>query len=278
MKYNTTFSGPNRQQRTQVSSQAGTLVLRRANLEDVVFVNVESVPELANFYDLTGDMQRLWTETAKAHGLTAESEEELYHSAGLFAEFGKVVCISVGVVRYNNKETKPYFITTTYANDDECSVLADFADMLDRFMGDNPQGHYVAGHNIRRADIPFFGRRMLINNLELPTLFDPQGRRPLTANIIDTADFWAFGDMTAQRVSAETLAHVFGIDCETGDYTPTVVAELYHHYADRNGFADMDAIIDRSERKVLLVAQLMRRFRGETLIDTDHVRRKADNK
>ena len=247
----------------------GTAALRSLSLEDVVFVNVEGVPELSESSNLTPELQKYWDEfSAPVRGENV-SASEAYLSAGTVAEFGKTVCITAGVIRHRDDDDQPYFITTSYAGDDEREVLTGFASMLNNFFSDRSNVHYLCGHSIWQKDIPFLAKRLLINGIELPSLFDPKGRRPLRAQLIDTAEFWTFSDHNAPRVPANLLASVFGLDAEAADFDPAEAYRLF--YED----GDLDLIKERSERKALLFAQLMLRFRGEGVIDQANVVRKG---
>ena len=240
----------------------GTTALRRVDIENVIFINVETVPELPEYDDLSPAMQRLWDLTAANLEANSSNASDVYNRAGEFAEFGKVVCISVGVIRL--KDGQPYFVSSSYVGEDERQVLDNFAGMINNAF-DRFSGSFLCGHGIRRADVPFFAKRMLVNHLQLPAIFDPNGRRPVTSSIIDTADFWAFSDLAAPRASAELLVNVFGINCNDGDYDSSEAARLYY---DEH---DVEALRLRSERKALAAAQLMLRFRGSEFIPADHI-------
>lgn len=246
----------------------GTTSLRSLSLEDVVFINVEGVPELIDYDNLTHDMKTLWEAATAGRRADGSTAEELYSTAGEMAEFGKVACITAGVIRRRGDDESPYFVTTSYVGDDERSLLAQFSQMMEKFFSDSSALHYLCGHGIWQRDVPFLAKRMLINRQPLPALFDSNGRRPLRAQLVDTAEFWTFSDHAAPRASAALLATVFGLDIEMSDFDPAQAASLFRE-------EEVDALRQRSERKALLYAQLALRFRGEGLIDLSHVVRKA---
>ncbi|MGN0029552.1 MAG: hypothetical protein ACI35Q_07505 [Marinilabiliaceae bacterium] len=246
----------------------GTTSLRSISLEDVVFVNVEGVPELTDYDNLTPEMKSFWESTQSSRLADGATAESLYSTAGEVPEFGKVASITAGVVRRRGDDESPYFVTTSYVGDDERSLLSQFSVMIDKFFSDKEGLHYLCGHGIWQRDVPFLAKRMLINGLPLPALFDSNGRRPLRAQLVDTAEFWTFSDHSASRVSAPLLAAVFGLDAEASDFNPAEAARLFRE-------DDTDALQLRSERKALLYAQLLLRFRGEGVIDPSHVVRKV---
>ncbi len=243
----------------------GTAALLSVSADDVMFVNVEAVPELASTSYLSASMQRFWEAMPRPDGV---SPDEAYAAMGHCAEFGRVACVTVGVIRTRKPDDTPYFITSSYVSDDERSPLCDFAEVLDNFFSQQARGHFVCGHNILRSEIPFFARRLVINRLRLPALFDYHGRRKLADNVIDTADFWAMSDFASLRVDAPLLASVLGVDADPDDYDPARAAELFHQDN------DLDAIARRSERKVFTSAQIFRSIRNESLILSDHFIRK----
>lgn len=246
-------------------SPRGAAAIFSVKPDDVVFINIEGVPELSSTADLSDSMRQLWE--SLPHPATLSSDEA-YRAMGLCAEFGKVACVTAGVIRSRAGETEPYFITSTYAADDERQVLCDFSEMIGNFFSSSPRSHFVCGHGVLASDIPFFAKRLIVNRLPLPALFDKHGRRGLEENVIDTAVFWSMGNAAAPLVSAPLLASVLGIDVDPADYDAIEAASLYHD--DR----DINALALRSERKVLVAARIFRAMRGESPIATDHVIRK----
>lgn len=250
------------------ASARGTSALQTVSENDIVFVNIEGVPELSSFDNLSADMQRLWDSASAAWRPAGVSAGEAYAEAGTMAEFGKVACITAGVIRHREGEQDPFFITSTYSGDSERDVLCGFAEMVGNFLSTPAQDHMLCGHGVLRAGIPFFARRLIVNNIQLPALFDRRGRRKVADSVIDTADYWAFTETPGGQAPAELLGRVLGLDVERDDFDPRVAADMYH------ASADMAPLIARSERKALLYAQILRRFRGEGVILPDRVIRK----
>lgn len=267
MKTNNRGADPDSRQKTPFVPD-GTASLRALSLDDVVFINVEGVPELSDFANLTTEMKAFWATTAAT--LDPDGQPgDLYQRAGEVAEFGKAACITAGVIRKRDDDESPYFVTTSYVGHDERDVLTRFSQMMGNFLSDANGLHYLCGHGIWQRDVPFLAKRLLINRLPLPAIFDGNGRRPLRAQLVDTAEFWTFSDHAARRVPANLLAAVFGFDSEAEDFDPAEAARLFHEED------DIEALQRRSERKALLSAQLMLRFRGQGVIDPSHVVRKV---
>lgn len=248
----------------RVSQVYGTQAIKMVSDDDVIFVNVEGVPAVDNFDSLSDQMQSLWGCMASSVAAEGETPREAYAHAGSVAEFARVACISVGVIRYRAGEREPYFVTQTYEADVERDMLADFVQMVDNFIGQGSQIRFLCAHGIRRGALPFLAKRLIINDVELPIVFDPEGRKPVGYNIIDTADFWTMGDVNAKRVPTELMANVLGIDAQPEDYNDAEAAKLYKNYC-------LEELIQRSERKLLVNAQIARRLRGYGVISPDHV-------
>lgn len=75
-------------------------MLENLKLNKVIFIDTETVPEESSYENLSEDWKTLWDRKASflSRG-EEETSDELYNKAGIYAEFGKVVCISVGVYR-----------------------------------------------------------------------------------------------------------------------------------------------------------------------------------
>jgi len=61
-----------------------------------LFLDIETVPETATFNELDAEMKDLWEHKTLYQRKDEYSPEEFYDRAGIWAEFGKIVCISVG--------------------------------------------------------------------------------------------------------------------------------------------------------------------------------------
>jgi DNA polymerase elongation subunit (family B) len=115
-----------------------------------------------------------------------------FNNAGIFAEFGKIICISVG--RLNQTGMFQEFELKSFYGDDEVKLLTDFCVYLQQELK-KKRNLTLSGHNIREFDVPYICRRLLINNLKLPDYFESlQSKKPWEAGLLDSMDFWKFGD------------------------------------------------------------------------------------
>jgi predicted PolB exonuclease-like 3'-5' exonuclease len=187
--------------------------------------------------------------------------EELYNRAGIYAEFGKIVCISAGKIFRKGKERA--FRVKSYYGHDEKTLLLGFSELLTGFMA-NPL-HKLCAHNGQEFDIPFIARRLLINGLPLPSILDIAGAKPWEIKdiMLDTLQLWKFGDYKHYS-SLELLCTVFDIPTPKDDIDGSQVAGIYY------GTSDIKRIARYCEKDTLAIAQLLLRYKGEPLINPEN--------
>ncbi len=233
-------------------------MLDELRLEDVLFLDIETVPGAADFDALPEKMQKLWTKKAALIGRNEPdlTPSELYSRAGIYAEFGKIVCISCGFVSGNGFRVRSYY------SDEEKLLLSDFAALLNRsYTG---QRYLLCGHNSKEFDIPYIARRMLVNGLKLPEILNVAGKKPWEVRHLDTMDLWKFGDYK-HYTSLELLAAIFDIPTPKDDIDGSQVGEVYWKEK------DLKRIAKYCEKDVLTTAQLLRRYLGLPLIKPEFV-------
>ena len=234
-------------------------MLDQYRIDDILFFDIETVPQQKSFEEVSEPMQELWDKKSRYFRKEDESPADVYQRAGIYAEFGKIVCISVGFIRMVD-EIKTFRVKS-YAGEDEKALLTDFAAMLTR-----SKQRYLCGHNIKEFDVPFVARRMLINGIKLPEMLNIAGKKPWEVNFIDTLDLWKFGDYK-HYTSLNLLTNIFDIPSPKDDIDGSEVARVF--YEDK----DIDRIAVYCEKDVLATTQLFLRFKGETLINEDKVER-----
>ncbi len=242
---------------------SGRPTLRSVSIEDLMFLSVETVPELPSFDYLSADMQSIWKEKAQKLGENNISTEEAYLKyAGITAEFGKVAAVAAGVIRQSDKDGAYYLITSVYDGTDESQILSNLSELADNFLQNSK--NCLAGHGIRRQDLPFCARRIVVNNL------NPSKLQWIGDRCIDTADYWTFGDVNAERQPANLIARIVGVEAENDDYNYMSAAQNFHN--------NSDTLAERAHRKVITAAQIFLRFRGLQQIDAEHILRKSNDK
>lgn len=241
------------------------------NLKDVLFIDIETASMASSYASLTSDLQRLWMQKSRyIHERSKDSDQDLDESfaskyfeekSAIYAEFGKVVCISMGFLN-KNADNRRLRIKSIYG-DDEAKILLDFSKLLASHFND-PYSHYLCGHNIREFDIPFLCRRYLVNNITLPNLLQVSGLRPWQVNyLIDTLNMWKFGDYK-HYCSLDLLCHVLSIPAPKSDMSGSDVSQAYFH-------GKIEEIRHYCERDVVATARLFMRLSSLGTIDDEDV-------
>lgn len=227
------------------------------NLEKVLFLDIETTPMVSSYDLLPAQFKKLWDQ--KAGHIKREADdtpEKLFNRAGIYAEFGKIICISVGIIK--NKE----FRIKSFYGDDEYELLKEFAEMLSRHY--NPRDHLLCAHNGKEFDYPYIARRMLINGLRIPEILNIAGKKPWEVAHLDTLELWKFGDFK-NYTSLELLAAVFGIQTPKDDIDGSMVADVYYHDH------DLERIVSYCQRDTLTVAQLLLCYLGKPKIKEEDI-------
>ena len=158
-------------------------MLSKLNLEHIVFLDIETVPEVQNFTDLSADKQELWTQKSQYQRKDEFTAEEFYPRAGIWAEFGKIICISVGYFTNINSERR-FRITSFYG--DERPLLLEFKTLIETHFS-KPK-HLLYAHNGKEFDFPYIARRMIIHNVPLPVKLNLFGKKPREVPHLDTLE------------------------------------------------------------------------------------------
>ncbi|WP_299312917.1 3'-5' exonuclease [uncultured Aquimarina sp.] len=234
-------------------------MLHKINLEHILFLDIETVPEQESFDALTGEMKYLWADKTKYQRKEEFSPEEFYERAGIWAEFGKIVCISVGYFTFKG-ETRSFRTTSFFG--DEKQLLIDFKNLLETHF--NHPHHLLCAHNGKEFDFPYIARRMIIHDISLPFKLNLFGKKPWEVPHLDTLDLWKFGDYK-HYTSLKLLTNVLGIPSPKDDIDGSQVREVYY---EEN---DIDRIVIYCEKDTVAVAQILLRLRQEELLDDAEV-------
>jgi uncharacterized protein YprB with RNaseH-like and TPR domain len=229
---------------------------------NILFLDIETVPQFSSYNELPADWKQLWdtksTSLAKYH--EGQNNESLYPRAGIYAEFGKIVCISCGVLQGNGDQRK--IIIKSFSGDDEKLLLQQFNDMLNKWAAGEQK--FLCAHNGKEFDFPYLCRRMIINNLPIPPMLNISGKKPWEVNHFDTLELWKFGDYKS-FTSLNLLAHTLGIKTPKDDIDGSMVWEVY--WKEKN----LQRIVTYCQKDVVTVAQILLRMNGEPLIKEDNI-------
>lgn len=242
-------------------------MLNDLDLSNVLVLDIETVCGVAHYDDLNPTMQYLWgIKSPQAQRLREEKLEprDSYSEyAGIFAEFGKIVCISVGTFRTNKDTGELNFYVRSYYHHDERELLLDFADLLEKRYN-SMKIHRLCGHNIKEFDLPYICRRMIINKVPLPTVLDIAGKKPWEVPHIDTLDYWKFGDYKS-FTSLKLLCGVFNIPTPKDDIDGSQVGTTYW---DQD---DIERIQVYCRKDVVATAQVLLSYRMTPIMREDQI-------
>jgi hypothetical protein len=229
-------------------------MLNHVQLEKLMFFDIETVSQSAAFDTLEEPLQKLW---GRKHLFLRNVELEDFQTsytqnAAIYAEFGKIVCISCGFFVGNEFRVKSFF------GEDEKEVLREFSTLLDSTK------YVLCGHNIKEFDVPYICRRMLINQIPLPRVLDVAGKKPWEVDFVDTLQLWKFGDYKAYT-SLNLLANIFTIPTPKDDIDGSMVGQVYWQEK------DLERIVTYCQKDVVTVARLIQKWKGEDLLKDEDV-------
>ena len=233
------------------------------NIERIFFIDIETTPQTATLDELPQAMRQLWTEKFSRlqqsmpgkYASNISENESFLKNAGIYAEFGRVICISVGVIRKGKLRIK------SFAGHDEHALLAQFAEMISK---KDYADYNFCGHNIKEFDIPYICRRMLINGIALPSLLQINAKKPWEVNLLDTMDFWKFGDYK-NYTSLKLLSTVFNIPTSKDDIDGSEVSTVY--YVENN----LARIVVYCQKDVIVTTRVWLRMNGHNTIADEEI-------
>jgi 3'-5' exonuclease len=232
-------------------------MLEKINLDKVLFLDIETVPQVYHYDELDPTTAEHYAKKTQFLVKEGQTTADVYDRAGIYAEFGKIVCISCGFINERSTGGKQIRLKSFY-HDDEEELLRQFKRMLDDKF--NTPYHILCGHNAKEFDFPFIARRMLINGLGLPAALDMAGKKPWEIPHLDTMELWKFGDYK-NYTSLSLLCHIFNIPTPKDDISGADVARVYY---EEN---DLERIKVYCEKDVVALIQLFLKFRGNALVD-----------
>ena len=228
-------------------------MIQNIPLEKVLFIDIETVPQSGDWNSLSETDQNLWDKKTKIQRKEDFTAEEFYKErGGIMAEFGKIICISVGILEKNEK-----LMIKSFSGDNEKKLLEEFGEIFNR---PKLRDVILCAHNGKEFDFPWIARRFLINGMQPPQPFQLFGKKPWEIPHLDTLELWKFGDYKS-FVSLELLANVFGIPTPKDDIDGSMVASIY--YIEK----DLPRIVKYCEKDVLTLANVFRRMRQEDLLE-----------
>lgn len=230
-------------------------MLHKLQLEHILFLDIETVPAYENFSDLPEQLQLLFASKTAYRRKGEISPEDFYSSAGIWAEFGKIVCISVGYL-VNQGSEQQLRLKSLYG--DERELLLEFKHLLNDHF--NLPYHLLCAHNGKEFDFPYIARRMLIHGISLPEKLQLFGKKPWEIPHLDTLELWKFGDYK-HYTSLKLLTAILGIPSPKDDIDGSQVRDVFYNEK------DVDRIIKYCEKDVLAIVQVLRKLRQDPLLE-----------
>jgi len=241
-------------------------MLDHIKVENILFLDIETVPQYSDFEKVPEAFKQFWEKKSSFFREEEQTASDVYQRAGIYSEYGKIICISVGIIVH--KAEGQFIRLKSFYGDDENILLNEFAQMLNKYYTKN-KSIYLCAHNGKEFDFPYISRRMLVNGISLPTILDVAGKKPWEVTFLDTMELWKFGDYK-HYTSLNLLTHIFNIPTPKDDIDGSMVADIYWNEKDN------DRIVRYCEKDVLAVAQLFLRYQGKPLIKPENVESATD--
>jgi len=233
-------------------------MLENIDLQQVLVLDIETVPQYPTFNELPADYQQLWDQKTRFQRRDGETAAEFYSRGGILAEFGKIICISVGI--FSKKTETLSLRVKSFYGDEEKEVIQSFIDLLNK----QPDSLILCAHNGKEFDFPYLCRRMLINGLQIPIQLNIHGKKPWEIMHLDTMDLWKFGDYK-NYTSLKLLAAVFNIPSPKDDIDGSMVHKVY--WEDN----DLERIRIYCEKDVITTAQILLKFKSLPALSSNHI-------
>ena len=233
-------------------------MLKTLDLSQVIVLDIETVPQYPTFDLVPPHLQELWEQKTHYQRKPDQSIDEFYERAGIFAEFGKIICISLGIFSYQNKSYS--LRLKSFYGHDEKEILQQFSALMSKQI---PSLKFCA-HNGKEFDYPYLCRRLLINGFEIPSQLNISGKKPWEINHLDTMEMWKFGDYK-HFTSLNLLATILNIPTPKDDIDGSQVRQVY--YEEQN----LERIVTYCQKDVVTTAQVLLKFKGFDIISAENI-------
>jgi len=232
-------------------------MLDKIEINKILFLDIETVPAYPSYAKMPKRFKELWDKKSKfLIKDEADTSKSIYPRSGIYAEFGKIVCISVAFFHNDNLRVKSFY------GDDEKSLLEEFSLLLSKYF--NTKDHLLCGHNGKEFDFPYIARRMLINKIKLPNILDMAGKKPWEVRHLDTMELWKFGDYK-NYTSLDLLTAIFDIPTPKDDIDGSEVWSVY--WKDK----DLERIKTYCEKDTIAVVQIFLAYLGKEQLNEENI-------
>jgi len=243
------------------------------SLQGLHFIDIETVrgyktPELTPNAIMGHYLRRF---ARDIESIEKEPRDHYIENAGLYAEFGKVVCISIGAMHTDGK-----FYIRSMGGRHEKALLQSFTQ-----KANDAKITKLVGHNLKEFDAPYLMRRCIANGIPLPNILNTFHLKPWESPYMDTLEMWS-GTAWKHRCGLDLLCAVLGVESPKQEMNGEDVGDIF--------WGMFDGLEDKPEelpfeveeaalkkigaycgRDVLATAQVYCRMKGLPLIDTEKV-------
>lgn len=233
-------------------------MISKLSLDNILFLDIETVPQYESFEQLVEIDQQLYADKTKYQRKDEFTPAEFYDRAGIWAEFGKIVCISVGY--FVNRDSQQ-FRTRSFTGEEK-HLLEEFSSLLNEHF--SHRNHLLCAHNGKEFDFPYIARRMIILGVEIPAKLNLFGKKPWEVPHLDTLELWKFGDYK-HYTSLKLLTRILDIPSPKDDIDGSQVRDVF--YVDQ----DIQRIANYCEKDVVAVAQIVLKLRKEPILNDDQI-------
>jgi len=235
-------------------------MLKDINPARILFLDIETAPMVASYEDMDTHFQALWEKKSSYFRTEDQGPGDVFERAGIYAEFGKIICISVGIL--TGRENEYSLRLKSFFGSDEKLLLENFSVMLNNFSTNREA--MLCAHNGKEFDYPFIARRMIINGLVIPAVLDNAGKKPWEINLLDTMELWKFGDYK-NFTSLDLLSGLMGVPTPKDDIDGSMVAEIYWKEK------DIERIAKYCEKDVIALTQVFLKFRNNVPVSEERI-------
>lgn len=225
--------------------------------EEILYIDIETVSQHKSFDDLSDKVKHVWEKKYTTSTILNQLEvpESYTQKAAIFAEYGKIICISIAMY---DKANDTFRLKSFYSKDEK-ELLTSFH----QFCSNLKRKFIFCGHNIKEFDLPYICRRLLINQLSIPSILDFQDKKPWEIEMLDTLQLWKFGDFK-NYTSLETLTTIFDIPTPKNDIDGSQVGYVY--WEEDN----LERIVAYCQQDVIAVIQLYRKLQLQDIADSSN--------
>lgn len=236
-------------------------MFQQLKIGNILFLDIETVPLWPAYEDVPEPQRQLWEKKSAYLRKETETPGNIYQRAGIYAEFGRIICISTGMVV--TQDDRRVLRLKSFFDENERDLLSSFSDLIIRLC-ERRKDIELCAHNGKEFDFPYIARRMLVNNVQLPDIFCVAGKRPWEVKHIDTLELWKFGDHK-HYTSLDLLANIFQIQSPKADIDGSQVARVYWH--DK----DIMRIVKYCRNDVITTVRLLLKFKGEPSLEDEDI-------